>query len=64
MKYDKAVKGKRVSRSVARFNVMVDPGLLDRLDSFCKENGYKRNQLVDCMLEEFLEKWGLNGEKL
>lgn len=59
MIYSNAKKGKRITRAkIKRFNVMIEPDLLERLDRFCTDNGYKRNQLMDAMLAEFLERWG------
>mgnify|MGYP000349598423 CR=1 FL=1 len=65
MTYSNAKKGKRITREkIKRFNVMVDPTLLDELDQFCLDNNYKRNQLMDVMLTEFLDKWGTPDTKV
>ena len=32
--------------------------IYDRLEEFCEKNDYKRNELIECILEEFLNKYG------
>lgn len=59
MKYPNAKKGSYVKREVSRFNVSISPEIITELDAFCLLNGYKKNQIVDYMLAEFIEKWGV-----
>lgn len=58
-KYPNAKKGKYAKRVVSRFNVSIPAEIIAELDEFCLLNGYKKNQIVDYMLAEFIEKWGV-----
>jgi metal-responsive CopG/Arc/MetJ family transcriptional regulator len=42
----------------SRINFFMDKTIYDQLEAFCEKNDYKRNELIECILEEFLNKYG------
>lgn len=41
-----------------RIHFSMPTDLLQAFETFCEKNDYKRNELIECILEEFLNKHG------
>jgi metal-responsive CopG/Arc/MetJ family transcriptional regulator len=37
--------------------------LLQAFELYCETHGYKRNELIECILEEFMNKYGTDKKK-
>ncbi len=58
MLYEKAKKGYRLKPLKTRLNVSLQEQTIIDFYNYCKVNGYDRSRLVECILEDFLKKWG------
>ena len=41
-----------------RIHFSLSSELLQAFELYCDKNGYKRNELIECILEDFLNKYG------
>jgi len=57
--FDRAKRGYKPPKpQKSRINFFMEKTIYDRLEEFCEKNDYKRNELIECILEEFLNKYG------
>ena len=56
--YEKAKRGYRVKPLKTRLNVSLQEQTIKEFYEYCKVNKYDRSRLVECILEDFLKKWG------
>ena len=57
--FDRAKRGYKPPKpQKSRINFFMEKTIYDRLEEFCETNQYKRNELIECILEEFLNKYG------
>jgi len=62
--FERAKKGYKPPKPESQrihFSLTLD--LLQSLETFCEKNDYKRNELIECILEEFLNKYGIDKKK-
>lgn len=46
-----------------RVSFFIPDDLLVKFEKYCEDNHYKRNELVECILEEFIMKYGLKKKR-
>lgn len=46
-----------------RIHFSLPSELLQAFETYCETNQYKRNELIECILEEFLNKYGTDKKK-
>lgn len=57
--FERAKKGYKPPKPVRqRIHFSLPSEVLQALETFCEKNDYKRNELIECILEEFLNKHG------
>ena len=62
--FDRAKRGYKPPKpKKKRINFFMNAMVYDQLELYCENNEYKRNELIECILEEFLNKWGTNKKK-
>lgn len=55
--YDRAKRNYSLKRT--RCSVTISESVVDDFTAYCEENDYVRQKLIELILEEFLEKYGL-----
>ena len=60
--YDSAKKGRR--KSTKRVVVCISETVYDEFSTFCEDHDYVRPRLIELILEEFLDRYGVKpGEE-
>jgi hypothetical protein len=62
--FERAKKGfKPPKPKKQRINFFMNKEVYDQFELYCDANQYKRNELIECILEEFLNKYGKTDKK-
>lgn len=56
--FERAKKDYKASKK-QRIHFSLPEDVLQEFEQYCEDNGYKRNELIECILEEFLQKYGI-----
>jgi metal-responsive CopG/Arc/MetJ family transcriptional regulator len=57
--FERAKKGYKPPKPQRqRIHFSLTTELLQAFETYCEKNDYKRNELIECILEEFLNKYG------
>ncbi len=62
--FERAKKGYKPPKPVKqRINIYLPPELVEGFTDWCNANGYKRNELIECILEDYLQRYGKKDDQ-
>ena len=57
--FERAKKGYKVPKpKKQRIHFSLPEEVLREFEQYCEDNSYKRNELIECILEDFLKRYG------